>query len=416
MSDQITYGRGTWSREILETALRVHAEDIPGQSLAHYGRNWRPDETCKCLSCMTYRRLAPRVGFKPLVFEKHDPRNKDRKRQGLPPLPKISQPVSAQWLGQPCQQADCAHHTRRLILKHSDLFEGDSPEPQPEQVPEPQPEPEQVPEPRSGDREWLEGLPSHERHERTDDVILRAKGGFHVYMKGGAGTGKSYIARDVADTLAGGNLHEINLANAMPSAIDGSVTPDPERPILDTAPIRWARKGGFLFMDEIDRSHPTTLVPLNGVLAMNPGEQWATKYFGSIPLPEDARVICAGNTWGTSTDKKYRSANALDFATIDRVRMGRMEINRDAKLENHLVKKVLADADDAGIKRAREYYVKLTKLRKFMEDRDHDSLESMRTMVDGVKGAKVGIPVSDLIHAIVAPWSDDSRRQALAAL
>jgi energy-coupling factor transporter ATP-binding protein EcfA2 len=361
---------GTWSREIL-TALLVFEGDTR----------------------KAYNYLAPNVGMPPLVFKRQNP---------IKGEPKISVPVYEQKVIMEGQIRRLARQNRALIDENTRRNGGvPTPPPTPPAPTPPAPRPKGV-------REWLDSLPSHPEHERQGDVLARIAAGIPVYLHGPAGSGKSELVKNAAKALDK-PYHESNLASATSSAIDGSVTPDG---VIDTAWVRSFKVGGILNAEEIDAAHPTIFTAFNNAIA---SDAWHTKYFGILPKPADWQIVATGNTLMTGATKEFVGRMKLDAATIDRFRLGRIEVKRDGKLENHIVKGILADADDATLERAREYHVKLGKLRTFCQGRDHDTLESMRSMIDGMKAIKAGVTVDACLESILAPWSDDTRRQAVSA-
>lgn len=147
-------------------------------------------------------------------------------------------------------------------------------------------------------------------------------------LVGPAGSGKSTVVKRIARDMALPYGEVPMTAGATPSWLFGSHTLDGfiSRPFVEIY------KGGGIFnFEEIDASDPNMLLVVNNALEsdslFNPmtGEE-ITRHPDFIP-------VSTANTFGTGTGRRMFGARAkLDHSTIDRWRMGRVEMPFDRKL------------------------------------------------------------------------------------
>lgn len=91
------------------------------------------------------------------------------------------------------------------------------------------------------------------------------------------------------------------------------------------------RYGGHILLDELDAGDENLLMMVNMPLANG---QFANTAEGkTYPIHPDTLIWAASNTMGLGVTagqgREYRGRNALDFATIDRFRMGRVKMKGD---------------------------------------------------------------------------------------
>ena len=97
--------------------------------------------------------------------------------------------------------------------------------------------------------------------------------------------------------------------------------------------VRCYEEGGVFLFDEVDGADSNTLLVLNAALANGhmavsnrPGNPVAMKH-------KDFVCIAAANTYGTGADRQYVGRNQLDESTLDRFRIGQVEMDYDAEIE-----------------------------------------------------------------------------------
>lgn len=154
-----------------------------------------------------------------------------------------------------------------------------------------------------------------------------------IFLVGPSGSGKSFLARDLADSFEL-DYGEIPLtAGATPSWLVGAetITGYKSRPFVDIY-----ENGGVFCFEELDASDPNMLLLVNNALAnesfMNPVTgQELEKHADFIP-------VATANTWGLGATRQYTGRERLDMATLDRFRVGRIEVDYDRAVEQTIVK------------------------------------------------------------------------------
>lgn len=147
-------------------------------------------------------------------------------------------------------------------------------------------------------------------HKILPDVVMAVAAGVHPFLVGPAGSGKTTLARQVAEALK------------RPFYAENRVTSEYKLVGFMDATGKYVRtqfrdafeKGGGFLLDEVDASDPDVLTALNAALAND-----------FFPFPDkmvkrhkNFFAIAAGNTYGRGADREYVGRNQLDAATLDR--------------------------------------------------------------------------------------------------
>ena len=182
-------------------------------------------------------------------------------------------------------------------------------------------------------------------HPLFQEVIKLATRRKPVYLFGASGTGKTYMAEQVARALfpdLGEAERYFSISATMgmsESHLQGWRLPlsAGEFVYIPSEFVKKFENGGVYLLDEVDRSDPNVLAVLNQALANR-----------RLPLPArfekpyaamhpDFVMLAAGNTAGTGADRLYTAATRLDEAFLDRFRLGTLRMGYDAGLEEKLV-------------------------------------------------------------------------------
>lgn len=174
-------------------------------------------------------------------------------------------------------------------------------------------------------------------------ILSYAVNGNPVMMTGPAGTGKGYLARQVAKAT-GSEFFEVN---AVKNSYDltGFVDANSKfvrTPFYDACKaVSKGKKAVFLF-DEMDCSDPEVLKIFNEALS-------SLEF--TFPNDEhlefkDLIILCACNTFGTGSDEMY-CGQQLDASTLDRFAMVHVDYNRKVELSIARGDEELVDFIDA---------------------------------------------------------------------
>tara|TARA_X000001382_G_scaffold126189_1_gene112516 strand:- start:303 stop:1454 length:1152 start_codon:yes stop_codon:yes gene_type:complete len=153
-------------------------------------------------------------------------------------------------------------------------------------------------------------------HEVFDDILPTVAVGENVYLVGPAGSGKTTIAKQIAEAL--GRDFYCYGAIKYDHDVVGYVKPDGS--YSQTNFYKAFKHGGLVLMDEMDASSSNALLALNAALANE---------FASFPLGNDGEggmvdrhpdfvVIASANTFGHGASAQYVGRNPMDMATLDR--------------------------------------------------------------------------------------------------
>ncbi len=150
----------------------------------------------------------------------------------------------------------------------------------------------------------------------------------NIYLYGGAGTGKSTLAKDFADALKR-PFYALTLGfDTTKSDILGFKTIGGE--YITTPIIEAFTRGGVVLLDELDACGGQALLYINGILSARVGETIQTPNGPATRHPEFF-CIAAGNTIGTGATAKFSGRCALDDST--RRRFAFIEITTPREIE-----------------------------------------------------------------------------------
>lgn len=136
--------------------------------------------------------------------------------------------------------------------------------------------------------------------------------GFNVLFVGPRGTGKTEMAIKLAEEMER-RLYMVTSpqtryeVTGYADANGREVTTQVTEAITDSE--------GFLLIEEMDRSAPEALIPMNAMLANGLMD---TPVRGVIEVSPDLRIIATANTCGHGRTEEYVTANRLDASTLDR--------------------------------------------------------------------------------------------------
>lgn len=159
-------------------------------------------------------------------------------------------------------------------------------------------------------KEWA--APAGEVFHKDFERILKAVSvGMSVYLYGPAGTGKSYLAKQLAKALDVAYYETSSVTDE--SQLKGFVN---AHGAYQATPFYHAFKdGGIFLMDELDASIPDCVVILNNALA---NKSFTFPNDETVEMSKDFHCVAAGNTLGRGNNSQYTARAALDAATLNR--------------------------------------------------------------------------------------------------
>jgi len=178
-------------------------------------------------------------------------------------------------------------------------------------------------------------------HNRFEDILQTVSAGVHAYLVGSAGTGKSTIGKQVADSLnvpfasksVSGQTPESSLVGYM--AGGGNYVGTEFRRIFEF--------GGVFLLDEVDNGNPNVLNVLNSALA-NDSMAFAD---GMVQRHKDFVAIATANTYGNGATAEYVGRNPIDKAFLNR--FATIDIDIDERVEDAMLNSVGLSAEVARL-------------------------------------------------------------------
>lgn len=177
------------------------------------------------------------------------------------------------------------------------------------------------------------------RHEAFEKMLKLAVARVPILLVGPAGTGKTHLASQVAEAL-GLPFSFISVSAGMSEGVlGGRLLPTGEGGRFEytiSEFIKAYETGGVFLLDEIDAGDANVMTFINSATANG---------HASVPNRTDNPVakkhadfvlVAAANTFGNGADRQYVGRNQLDAATLDRFKMGTIDVKYDRKLEAQL--------------------------------------------------------------------------------
>lgn len=165
-------------------------------------------------------------------------------------------------------------------------------------------------------------------HRDFDAIVASIMINEPVYLFGPAGTGKSYIAEQVAKALG----LEFYATASVTDDIQIKGFIDAMGNYHSTEFYKAFTEGGLFLLDELDASDESVLVMLNNAIANG--------YFefpmGRIKAHEDFRIMATGNTNGMGADENYTGRSVIDASSMDR--FGFVAVDYDSRIELQMAK------------------------------------------------------------------------------
>lgn len=223
----------------------------------------------------------------------------------------------------------------------------------------------------------------------------------HVMLIGPAGTGKSTIARQTAESL-GMDYYSMSMGpqtsqTAFLGFVDGHGT------YHSTVAREAIETGGLLCLDELDNAHPSVMTMLNAMLS---GDPVAFPDGKRITPHADFRVVGTANTYGLGATREYVGRQALDQAFLDR--FAQIDIPVDEALESNLAR--LTDADEQTVTKVVRF---VRKVRANAEKAGVKVVVSPRASIQTCALIAAGMDYDTAVKARIRRSLDDSTWERL---
>lgn len=224
------------------------------------------------------------------------------------------------------------------------------------------------------------------RHRQFAKVLAHVSAGNHLMMVGPAGTGKTTIAEQVAESLQIPFSCKSVTAQTSEAALLGYMSATGE--YVTTEFRKRFEHGGVFLLDEVDSGNPNVLGVLNSALA----NSFVAFPDGMVKRHKDFVALACGNTFGNGATAEYVGRNPLDKAFTDRFMF--MDIEIDESIETAMVMGVGLDADVA-----QRWLTFVRKVRKNVETHGLKVLVTPRGAFGGAKMLRTGAFTNDEVIA-----------------
>ena len=228
-----------------------------------------------------------------------------------------------------------------------------------------------------------------------------------VLLVGPAGCGKTTAAREAAAYM-GRELALLSCSAGMSeSQLTGWLLPTGEAGRFEyqsSGFVRAYETGGIALLDELDAADENVLLGINNALS---GDVFpvAQRYRNPhVERHSNFGCVATANTMGNGADGMYSGRNRLDAATLDRFRMGVIEMTYDRALERRLVQ-------DEAVRKT------CWAIRQVIARRKLPHVMSTRTLVAmGRRVSELGHSMAACLDTYFADWQSEDRAAAVEAI
>lgn len=235
--------------------------------------------------------------------------------------------------------------------------------------------------------------------EKFEDILTLAANRINILLVGPTGCGKTHVSKMVAEALGLEFASQSCSAGMSESAFAGWLLPIADGgkfEYVQSEYVRLYENGGVFLFDEIDAADPNTMLFLNQSLAN--GEFYLPQRHSNprVKKHKDFVAIAAANTYGNGATSMYSGRNLMDGATMDRFRMGVVEMDYSDAVESKVGSPII---------------IELAKhIRRIIKQKNLRKVFSTRTLIDATKLHSAGWSIDKILNAYLSDWSESDKR------
>jgi cobaltochelatase CobS len=258
-----------------------------------------------------------------------------------------------------------------------------------------------------GETKLIDGLV----HPQVPQIATWLKAGVPTWAWSAAGSGKTHMARQIA-TMLGVDPHVVSVDPTLTVAKLMGYRNVANGDFVEGFVYKPFKSSGLLAFDEIDTGDPGVIASSNALLS---NAHYLFPNNETVARHEQFYTLAMANTKGMGAVAGYTARNRLDAATLDRFAV--IEIKYDAGLESALACGVGAPAAPwkpgpaANVATQQRYVEWVQKVRKHVET---SVLVSPRASINGCKALRCGVPLMEVVDALVFKLvTDDTRKRII---
>lgn len=213
----------------------------------------------------------------------------------------------------------------------------------------------------------IKRLDAQPRHQVFDEVVRWLLLGENVYLVGNAGTGKTYLFRQIAEAL--GQAHTVLNPALTKYEFSGYLGPTGE--YVTTLLRKAVEEGHLLCFDEYDMNAPGAIGFLNTLTA----NRFIAFPDAMVEAHPNFKVIAAANTYGRGPTMGFVGRNPMDAASLDRF------VYVEQGYDEHMEMQIYGES---------AWLAYVHKVREAVERLQLKHIISMRAIERGLRGLRAG--------------------------
>jgi len=228
-------------------------------------------------------------------------------------------------------------------------------------------------------------------HKNLSHVLNLAQVEKNIYLVGAAGTGKTTLAKQAAESM-GLNFAQVSCTEGM-SETKLIGYNNLESQYMEPDLVSIYEKGGVFLFDEVDASDSNTMLIMNSAIANGILSVPARRKKTHAVRHKDTVIICAANTYGNGSFD-YVGRNQMDAAFMDRFSCSKVLIEYDQDLEREIL--------------PNEFYLnKLWSIRERIFEVKIRKVMSTRTVASVSRQMSAGTTYNQIMEAYTLGWTSE---------